>query len=403
MDRGIKVFSEIGRLDAVIIHSPGIEVERMTPNTIKQALFSDILSKKIAAKEHRQISGVLKKVSKVYHLKELLYDVFALSESPILTFRKLVAQEKAFSESQLQKYTTTELVDFLIEGKWENDEAYTSFELTPLYNFYFMRDASVSIGDQVMVGEMAKPVRNRESLIMNLIFKNHPEFLSERINFESGESIRIEGGDVLIARDDVLLIGNGSRTSEEAILQLAKKLTGTSFKHILVQELPEEPDSFIHLDMVFTFLDTNLCMVYEPVFRNMDLRTKYIRVDSNPQLEFRDNFFCALEELGFNPEYIQCGGNNRWYQDREQWHSGANFFAFAPGKVIGYERNRNTIQSLKKAGFEVLKAEEVISGEKHPDDYQRCVVTLESAELVRGGGGARCMTMPVRRQDVSWQ
>jgi len=155
--------------------------------------------------------------------------------------------------------------------------------------------------------------------------------------------------------------------------------------------------------MVFTFLDTNLCMVYEPVFRNMDLRTKYIRVDSNPQLEFRDNFFCALEELGFNPEYIQCGGNNRWYQDREQWHSGANFFAFAPGKVIGYERNRNTIQSLKKAGFEVLKAEEVISGEKHPDDYQRCVVTLESAELVRGGGGARCMTMPVRRQDVSWQ
>ncbi len=36
-------------------------------------------------------------------------------------------------------------------------------------------------------------------------------------------------------------------------------------RHILVQELPRTPESFIHLDMVFTMLDRDLCLVYAPV------------------------------------------------------------------------------------------------------------------------------------------
>jgi arginine deiminase len=102
-------------------------------------------------------------------------------------------------------------------------------------------------------------------------------------------------------------------------------------------------------------------------------------------------------------EPVFCGDNkDEWVQEREQWHSGANFFAFAPGKIIGYQRNISTITALNNSGFEVLEAEDVISGRKNIEDYQRCVVTMEGSELARGGGGCRCMTMPVRRQPVDW-
>ena len=92
-----------------------------------------------------------------------------------------------------------------------------------------------------------------------------------------------------------------------------------------------------------------------------------------------------------------------WVQEREQWHSGANFFTFAPGKIIGYERNVHTLEELNKAGFEILKATDVINGTSiSPENYKKCVVTIAGSELARGGGGARCMTMPVKRAAVNW-
>jgi len=103
--------------------------------------------------------------------------------------------------------------------------------------------------------------------------------------------------------------------------------------------------------------------------------------------------------MDLNPIY--CGGTkDNWTQQREQWHSGASFFAFAPGKVIGYGRNVHTIEEMSKNGFDVLKAQDVASGKINPDDYKSCVITIDGAELPRGGGGARCMTMPVRRVDL---
>ncbi len=400
MGKGINVFSETGKLEAVIIHKPGMEVELMTPGNIKEALYSDLLNAEIAAKEHYQLSEVLRKVTKVYELEDLLLEVFRLLPDPYESFCALVKREKIYSPGELKKYTVEQLVRFLITGKWKDDVAFGEFELPPLYNFYFMRDASVSIGNLVLAGKMAKEVRNREPLIMELIFRMHPGFKTKTLTFDmEDDEVFLEGGDVLVAREDVLFIGNGGRTSEKAILQLAKKLVGTIIKHIVIQQLPKTPESFIHLDMVFTFLDKNVCMIYEEVFRKTEYKTKYIRVEENPEIQSRDNFFAVLKELDFDLEFIPCGGENPWSQKREQWHSGANFFAFAPGKVIGYGRNKNTIEALRKRGFEVIPATEIIKGEKHPDEYARCVVTIDSCELVRGGGGARCMTMPVRRKE----
>ena len=178
------------------------------------------------------------------------------------------------------------------------------------------------------------------------------------------------------------------------------------YRHILIQELPLKPESFIHLDMVFTLLDKNYCMIYEPVILQPNkYETVHIEVKNGKVVSIKneENLITGLKKLGMDLKPLYCGGRkDRWMQDREQWHSGANFFAFEPGKIIGYGRNTHTINELYQNGFEVLTANDVITGKVHPDDYKRCVVTIEGSELARGGGGARCMTMPILRQNVIW-
>ena len=262
---------------------------------------------------------------------------------------------------------------------------------------------------------MANPVRERESLIMEAIFNNHPTFETKILNpakpkpgIAVNAKSTIEGGDFQVARENVFVIGTGIRTSTQGIdfiIENIKQLK-TETQHIIVQELPSTPESFIHLDMVFTFLNTDSCMLYEPVITKMNrLRTIHIQIENRKvtQIEENPNILVALQKIGIDLNPVFCGSKtDSWIQEREQWHSGANFFAFAPGKVIGYERNSHTIDELNNNGFEVLKAIDVIEGRISVDDYKKCVVLIAGSELARGGGGARCMTMPVRRGEVIW-
>jgi arginine deiminase len=177
-------------------------------------------------------------------------------------------------------------------------------------------------------------------------------------------------------------------------------------RHIIVQELPYTPESFIHLDMVFTFLDRNQCMVYEPLILHP---TRYLTIHINiyngrvKSIREVENITTILKELGMDMETLYCGGRrDSMIQEREQWHSGANFFAIAPGKVIGYGRNVNTIEEMNRNGFEVIKANDVIQNKVDIKNYSKYVITIDGSELSRGGGGCRCMTMPVRRKAVDW-
>lgn len=414
----IDVRSEIGKLEGVILHTPGIETENMTPENAERALYSDILNLNVSLREYQQFSGVLEKVTKTYQVRHLLRDILEVKEVKEKLIGRICRNECIFDiRDILLALDPDELSRQLIEGvilKKDNLTKYLSkdrYSLRPLHNFFFTRDASVSVLNRVLISKMASRVRMRESMIMEAIFQNHPIFDVETANpvseLADTKDVTIEGGDVLIAREDILLIGVGGRTTSEGVDYILERLKQKQRdRHIIIQELPLQPESFIHLDMVFTLLDKDKCMVYEPVILQPNkYQTVHIEVKDGKvaSIQNKENLLVALKELGMDLEPIYCGGNkDRWTMEREQWHSGANFFAFAPGKVIGYERNVNTINEMAKHGFEVLKAVDVIAGKTHPDNFERCVVTIEGSELARGGGGARCMTMPIRRAAVDW-
>jgi len=403
----INVKSEIGKLETVILHRPGVEIERMTPENAEKALFSDILNQEIANKEYDEFEGVLKKVAKTLEVKDLLADI--LEDKKIRTEiidNVFDSENLSFGKEYFNDFSNEKLAKSLIEGMQINEDySDERYALKPLYNFFFTRDASISVYDKVLIGKMANQVRDREAMIMDNIFRNHNYFKAETMNpiNETNSSITIEGGDVLIAREDILLIGVGGRTTKQGIDFIVNQFKNKNHtQHIILQELPLSPESFIHLDMVFTLLDNDKCMVYSPlILEKNNYETIHITIDGdNIKKQKEDNLLSALKKLGIDLKPVYCGGTtDNWTQQREQWHSGANFFAFAPGKVIGYSRNVHTIAEMNKNGFDVLKAKDIISGKLNPDDYKSCVITIDGAELPRGGGGARCMTMPVRRED----
>jgi len=414
----INVNSEIGKLNGVIVHVPGAEVENMTPENAERSLYSDILNLSVALPEYNGFLGVLKQFTTVFEVRDLLTDIVNIDEAKGELLGKLCRFYDINKEvcNYLQNLKAPELARQLIEGVEMNKNTLTAYfddekySVRPVPNLFFTRDASFTVNDNVMISKMASRVRAHETFIMETIFDYHPAFKGNTLNlvneFSSSKDAHIEGGDVLVAREDVLVVGNGARSSSQGIDTLLEHFKNKpGVQHILVQELPYKPESFIHLDMTFTFLDMDKAMVYQPLILGSNrFLTIHITIDgSNVSIREEDNLLKALNKLGIDLEPVFCGGSsNITFMEREQWQSGANFFAIKPGMVLGYERNVRTIEAMSKADFEVIQANEVINKDKNPLDYKRAVITIKGDELSRGGGGARCMTMPVSREKVEW-
>ncbi|MBI9060394.1 MAG: arginine deiminase [Marinilabiliaceae bacterium] len=412
------VFSEIGDLEGVILHTPGKEVENMTPSNAERALYSDILNLSVAVEEYQQLEGVLSRVTQTYQIKNLLAEILEHPKIRLSLIEKICAFEQVLNiKEDLLDLSSLELARQLIEGVVLKKDSLTTFladdrySLRPLHNFFFTRDASVTMGDKVLISKMANRIREREAIVMEAIFNHSQHFKTTTVNplnfYNVGTETTIEGGDVLIARNDVTVIGSSARTTTQGIDFIVNQLKHKKERqYVVVQQLPHTPESFIHLDMVFTFLDKNACMVYEPlIMKSSKYSTILITVDNGEvaSIEKKDNLVACLKELGMDLKPIYCGGSKDiWVQEREQWHSGANFFAMGPGKVLGYARNVHTMEEMNKNGFEIIRANDVISGKINLKDYEKYVVTIGGSELSRGGGGARCMTMPVRRKPVKW-
>ncbi len=397
----LKVYSEIGRLNKVLVHKPGNELLHLTPEWLSDLLFDDIPWLSKAQEEHEIFQNVLRAEGvEVIELIDLVVESLSskkalssfidqfLDESLVedITTRRKIKHyfnqlstkeiiEKTMSgimKSDLKPYKKHRLIDYIENYPFLTD---------PMPNLYFTRDPFTIMGKHMSLHCMDKKARKRESIYGEYIHRYHKDFNGINLSYQRNETFSLEGGDILNINEELLIIGISERTEPEAIEKLVHYMfTNSTYKKALAILLPKKR-TFMHLDTVFTQLDydkflihpefLDILNIYEIVLSDTDANKIHIN-------ETKTTLKRSLKKhLSHDITMISCGGHNLLSANREQWNDGANVFAIAPGIVIAYERNDLTNKKLEAFGIKVI--------------------TIPSSELSRGRGGPRCMTMPLDR------
>jgi len=407
----INVSSEIGHLNGVIVHTPGHEVSLVNPELKDELLFDDIIFEDDAREEHLDMLDLFKaampKDGQVFEIVDLFKDSIQQEEARSFYIQQLIREfpeeNLAIIEKQLHQLSPQELLEFSTQGTLPGGN---KFSLLPSPNLLFTRDLAAVVDNTILLSRAATKTRLRESLMMETLVEFNPLFDSVRENaIRISGNQSIEGGDVLVESKDLVLIGMSERTSFTGLMKAADGLLNHGVKTVLAVDIPKQRSS-MHLDTIFTFASSSECIAFPPaIMEQKDNVVALQKVNGAIQAESRLSLQEALNEFSSNTyDFIKCGGEDRTNQFREQWTDGANVFALAPGVIVGYERNTNTFNTLVDHGYSYMNQFEFIEeyGEKglNLNQDNKIAVSFQGHELCRGRGGARCMTMPISREEI---
>ena len=403
---GVNVKSEIKPLKKVLLHRPGKELLNLTPNTLEELLFDDIPFLKVAQEEHDAFAQALRDNGvEVFYLEDLMAEVLEANPELREQFLKQWIEEAGIRTDRYQKIIfdylqenypdAKDLVLKTMEGinltELHTDKSNSLVDLVseaskmvvaPMPNLYFTRDNFAMIGNGVSINRMYSVTRNRETIYGEYIFKYHPDFKDVPQYYSRYNTFHIEGGDILNINDHVLAVGISQRTEPDAIDALAHNIFNdetSPIDTILAFNIPNNR-AMMHLDTVFTQIDTDKFTIHPGIMGPLTVFEITPEGEGIKVKEMTGKLEDILEKyVGMPVELIPCGGGDRIAAEREQWNDGSNTLCIAPGTVCVYERNDVTNKVLEEKGIKLI--------------------VIPSAELSRGRGGPRCMSMPIWRED----
>ena len=406
----IDVRSEIGALEQVLLHRPGAELEQLVPGELERLLFDDIPYLRAARQEHDAFAALLRENgTQVVYLEELMVRTLAVDPQVRRRFVRQFIDEggriarhyqpelyeylMALDDRELVRRTMTgvSVEEFLPPDRRGALVALTRgshrFVLDPIPNLYFTRDPFACIGRGVSLNAMYSATRRRETIYGQYILKYHPDYAGQvPVYYRREDPFSIEGGDILNLSPRLLAVGMSQRTTPEAIEVLARNIfrdETAEIRAILALDIPDLR-AFMHLDTVLTQVDRDTFTVHPEILGT--LRVYHITSDGGDGLRVEERTGTLEDILARALELprvklIRCGGGDRVAAEREQWNDGSNTLCIAPGRVVVYDRNYVTNAILRDNGIQVLE--------------------MPSSELSRGRGGQRCMSMPLRRRELS--
>jgi arginine deiminase len=393
------VDSEVGRLRTVLLHRPGAELRRVTPQRRCGMLFAALPWAERAQQEHDAFASVLRAHGvTVLYLTELLQDALEYAAArqqaveSVLKDRRLGEELRGQLRVHLEGLGPEEFAQRLIMGLTRDEfpggrgavfgllDAW-DYVIDPLPNLVFARDSTVWIGDSVAV--TSPQGRRAEAELAALVFGHHPLFNGTKWLYEPGHEL-LAGGDVLLLAPGVVAIGTGAQTSPAGMERLARRVFDSGFAHTVLAVLVG-PAGAECLDTLCTLAGPDTVVMRPAVAYSLAARTITQRADglrlSHPQ-PFLE---AAAQAMGIDRlRVVETGlGPGRGWQDGpgNQWDDAGNLLAIGPGVVVSYERNTLTNARLEAAGIEVIR--------------------VPGGELAGCRGGPRAICCPLGREPAS--